>query len=215
MTVVFNIQNTYPVMGEKLHAKNSVVLDFSASNKRLKKVDLSDTTKFDAFVNKQLGKKKYGYGGYLENRVIYKRSDHFQQGESRSMHLGVDVWTKTLHPVFCPLDGTIHSFKDNNNFGDYGPTIILEHKHINLNFYTLYGHLSADSLKGMAIGSTIKKGSIFCELGAINENGNWPPHLHFQIITDLEGRHGDFPGVCAPAELSHYQQICPNPYQFI
>ncbi len=211
----FNKLDLYPVMGEKINTTNSVILDFSESNKKLKKVDLSSTEKFNAFVFKQIGKKKFGYGGYLENRVIYRRSEHFQQGDSRCMHLGVDVWTKALHPLFAPLDGTVHSFKNNNNFGDYGPTIILQHELNNQTFYTLYGHLSINSLEHIKVGETIKKGSVFSELGEFPENGDWPPHLHFQVITDLEGRTGDFPGVCVPAELPHYKSICLNPEAFI
>jgi len=211
----FETLDIYPVMGEKINARNSVVMDFTEDNKKLAKVDLSNTSKFTDYVFKQLGKKKFGYGGYLENRVIYRRSEHFQKGDSRSMHLGVDVWTKAYHPLFAPLDSVVHSFKDNNNFGDYGPTIILEHDIDGKKLYTLYGHLSLNSLNEIKEGDIIKKGSAFSELGDFPENGDWPPHLHFQVMTDLEGRLGDFPGVCAPAELPHYQKICLNPYCFI
>jgi hypothetical protein len=47
---------------------------------------------------------------------------------------------------FSALDGTLHSFNFNAGFGDYGPTIILEHNVENQTFI-LYGHLSLDSLE--------------------------------------------------------------------
>ena len=43
------------------------------------------------------------------------------------------------------------------------------------------------------------------------ENGNWPPHLHFQIIEDMELKEGDYPGVCTSANREKYLANCPNP----
>jgi hypothetical protein len=48
------------------------------------------------------------------------------------------------------------------------------------------------------------------------ENGQWPPHLHFQIVVDMEipiaiGRKGDYPGVCKLSEKEKYLNNCPNP----
>jgi peptidoglycan LD-endopeptidase LytH len=42
-------------------------------------------------------------------------------------------------------------------------------------------------------------------------NGDWPPHLHFQLITDMMGNTGDFPGVCLPEEKQAYKVLCPDP----
>lgn len=209
--------NLFPVMGEWLNPNNSVLLDFSNQNADLLKLDLQSTPLFNEYVFGYLKKneKKYGYGGYLENRTIYQRSTHFQQGESRCMHLGVDVWCEAFHPLYAPLDSKIHSFAHNNNFGDYGPTIILEHELNGQKFYTLYGHLSLKSLKNIKEGNLIKKGQKFSELGPYPENGDWPPHLHFQLITDMKNKIGDFPGVCAPSELEYYKNLCPNPNGFI
>ncbi|MGM0581919.1 MAG: peptidoglycan DD-metalloendopeptidase family protein, partial [Bacteroidota bacterium] len=171
----------FPIMGEWLDLENSIQLDFSNQNADLLKLDLQSTQNFNDYIFGYLKQKakKYGHGGYLENRMIYQRSTHFQQGESRCMHLGVDVWCEAFHPLYAPLDAKVHSFADNNNFGDYGPTIILEHELNNEKFFTLYGHLSLASLEKLAIGDEIKKGEKFSELGPFPENGDWPPHLHF------------------------------------
>jgi murein DD-endopeptidase MepM/ murein hydrolase activator NlpD len=202
----------FPILGKELTEENTLNMDFTIANKYLTNIPIKNTSLFNQYIFDTLShhKKTFGIGGYLENRVIYQRSDHFQQGEPRCMHLGVDIWAKAFTPVYAPISGKIHSFKDNNNFGDYGPTIILEHNIENNIFYSLYGHLSRESLTGLKVGQQVEKGQHFCDFGPFPENGDWPPHLHFQLIINLQGRKGDFPGVCAPSELDTFQQLCPN-----
>jgi peptidoglycan LD-endopeptidase LytH len=48
-------------------------------------------------------------------------------------------------------------------------------------------------------------------LGGADENVGWPPHLHLQIIRDLEGRRGDYPGVCRVSEAPQWLARCPDP----
>lgn len=43
------------------------------------------------------------------------------------------------------------------------------------------------------------------------ENGDWPPHLHFQVIHDMEFKKGDYPGVCSISERERYLKNCPDP----
>lgn len=207
----------FAVMGKALTAKNSLLMDFTDDNKDLLTLDLKNTSAFNAYVFDLLhtNNKQYGYGGYLENREIYKRSEHFQQGEARNFHLGVDIWTEAGHSLYAPLAGTVHSFADNDNFGDYGPTIILQHQLNDLQIYTLYGHLSRESLNDLKERQVISKGQKFCEIGDFPENGDWPPHLHFQVMTDMLNKKGDFPGVCSASELSKYREICINPEVFV
>ena len=211
-----------------------LILDFSASNPDLapeRGLDLTDTT---AFANYVFGKLQaagaiVGVGGYNEHRVIYRRSKHFNTQKSelpydryagagpREIHLGIDLWAKAGTLVFAPLDGIVHSFQDNAHFGDYGPTIILEHTS-NVAFlprYSLYGHLTRDSLRGLYAGKPIKAGEKIAEIGPYPENGDWPPHLHFQLMTDLLGLRGDFPGVCSLADREKFLAICPDPNQLL
>ncbi len=207
----------FPVMGTPLTSHNSLKMDFTSANASLSEVDLKNTAIFNDYIFDLLKQadKNFGYGGYLENRVIYRRSEHFQQGESRCFHLGIDIWAQAGQPIYCPFDAQIHSYANNDNFGDYGPTIILEHSWKRTSFFTLYGHLSTSSLKNLEEGKTIQKGEIFCEIGPYPENGDWPPHLHFQVINNMQGRKGDFPGVCSASELSHFKEICLDPHTFI
>jgi murein DD-endopeptidase MepM/ murein hydrolase activator NlpD len=111
----------------------------------------------------------------------------------------------------APLDGIVHSFAFNNARGDYGATIILSHRLNDISFHTLYGHLSLNSIKNLSEGQTIKRGDVFTEFGIPFENGQWPPHLHFQVILDMEGKEGDYPGVCKYSEREKYLNNCPDP----
>jgi murein DD-endopeptidase MepM/ murein hydrolase activator NlpD len=190
------------------------IFDFSEKNKELASIDLNNAEAFVHYTNasvKQSGR-SFGAGGYGENRTIYRRSNLFEDDkEPRSVHLGIDLWLPAETTIYSPLPATVHSFQDNNNFGDYGPTIILEHLLNGVTFYTLYGHLSRSSLKKLTLGMAIKKGQQITTLGNYDENGRWPTHLHFQIIIDLLGKKGDFPGVASVSEQEYYLALCPDP----
>jgi murein DD-endopeptidase MepM/ murein hydrolase activator NlpD len=153
-----------------------------------------------------------GIGGYGEKRSIYSRAEQFEcAGEARCIHLGVDIWVPAGEDIFSPFKATVHSFQNNDALGDYGPTIILQHDLWGARFYTLYGHLSTASLDGKHIGQAIDYGEKIACVGAPPTNGDWPPHLHFQVIVDMLGKEGDFPGVASERERSLYMQICPDP----
>ncbi len=192
-----------------------VSIDMSQTNELLNRIDISSAVKLGTFINSYIEEydAKVAYGGYLEVRNIYKRSQHFnkQAQEERNIHLGIDLWCDEGTPIYTPLNAKLHSFKNNTNFGDYGPTIILEHNIKNVVFYTLYGHLSLKSIQGLEIGQIFKQAEQIATLGDETINGNYPPHLHFQIIKDLQGNIGDYPGVCAKNKLEFYSQNCPNP----
>lgn len=189
-------------------------LDFTVSNTELTDEILDHTDIFSAWVNQKLKTNNaiYGIGGYNEHRTIYSRSAHFDTAEEpRRLHLGVDIWAPAETPVYNFFDATVHSFANNNNFGDYGATIILAYEIEGFKFNALYGHLSLASLKDLEEGKFIPAGKSFATLGVKEENGNWPPHLHFQIIEDMGGLKGDFPGVCKFSERDKYLANCPNP----
>jgi murein DD-endopeptidase MepM/ murein hydrolase activator NlpD len=188
--------------------------DFTASNTELDAETFSDTEKFSHWISEKLKDNncRYGIGGYMEHRTIYARSTHFDtDDEPRRLHLGVDIWAAKGTPVYSPLQGIVHSFNDNNNFGDYGPTIILQHQLEDLKLYTLYGHLGRESLNSLYIGKSINKNEKIANFGGTEENGHWPPHLHFQLMLDMEGKQGDYPGVCKFSEKDIYLKNIPDP----
>jgi len=196
-----------------------LLLDFTDANNELNETILNDTRVFTQYVNKKLNDAgaRYGIGGYAEHRTVYRRSGLFGSSaaelseEPRRLHLGIDIWGKPYTAVMAPLNGIVHSFAFNDNFGDYGVTIILTHQLSGITFYTLYGHLSLNSIKNLREGELIKRGDIFAEFGIPIENGHWPPHLHFQIIADLQGWKGDYPGVCKFSERERWLSNCPDP----
>ncbi len=202
-------------MGEPLSPENTKKLDFTAANTELEKLDLADTAAFEAYVLAQLKEagKTYGIGGYLENRAIYRRSEVFGSSaeEFRNIHLGVDIWSTAGAPVYVPWAGKVHSFQDNAGFGNYGPTIILEHELEGQKLFTLYGHLQRTDLENLQVGKQVKAGDMLCHIGAFPENGDWPAHLHFQLIWDLGESWGDYPGVAAEKDMEYYRENCPDP----
>ncbi|WP_298494544.1 peptidoglycan DD-metalloendopeptidase family protein [uncultured Algibacter sp.] len=214
--VLFKLNNSpIRVIDASINTSKYVPLDLSETNENLNKIDVSSALKLGGYVNNFISKHKaeVAYGGYLEVRNIYKRSSHFnnQAKEERNIHLGVDIWCAAKKPIFAPLEGIVHSFKNNTNYGDYGPTIILKHTIKGYEFYTLYGHLSLDSIANLKVGTLIKQGEKMAALGDASVNGNYPPHLHFQIIRDIQDYVGDYPGVCSKTDLMFYKNNCPDP----
>lgn len=188
--------------------------DFTAENQELSDEILGDTSRFSAWAADKLRASgcRYGIGGYDEHRTIYTRSAHFDTDEEpRRLHLGVDIWGEAGTPVYNFYDAVVHSFQNNDRFGDYGATIILKYDLGGYILHVLYGHLSLASLEGLYEGKVIAGGIQFAFLGNPEENGQWPPHLHMQLIYDMEDKKGDYPGVCQFSKRTAYLENCPDP----
>jgi len=211
-----NKQQFHPLVEFNPEKDKLLQMDFTEKNEVLTPDILSDVVLFSAEINQHLQNynAKFGIGGYNEHRTLYSRSDVFSgdefNREPRRLHLGLDIWGDAGTPVFAPLGGMIHSFAFNNKYGDYGATIILLHQLDGVAFYSLYGHLSLKDLN-IKKGSYINRGEEFAHFGLPEENGQWPPHLHFQLIVDLEMYEGDYPGVCAFSQREKYLKNCPDP----
>lgn len=222
-----NRLNFHPVVDFNAATDKLFHFDFTEANTELRASDIADTEKFSDYINNKLStaNAKYGIGGYNEDRVLYKRSELFDSlgskvfpiggdlegAGARSIHLGIDIWGAAGTKVFVPIGGTVHSFAYNDNFGDYGATIILQHQLETIVFYTLYGHLSLSDLANLKEGKYISRGELLAHFGGPKENGNWPPHLHFQVIEDMRINRGDYPGVCTVSESEKYLNNCPDP----
>ncbi len=204
-------ESMHPVMRFDPLSDPVALIDLTAGNQALASIDVDDEEAFTGFISDFISSQKalYGAGGYGEHRAIYQRSEVFEG--DRCIHLGVDLWANAGEEVYSPLDAQVHSVQNNDNHGDYGPTIILQHTLEETDFFTLYGHLSRSSLAGKEAGQTVKKGERIGWLGEYNENVHWPPHLHFQVIADMGDRKGDYPGVARPSEAKHYLALCPDP----
>ncbi len=202
-------QTFYKVVPFDAAKDKLLLMNFTASNTDLSDDILTDVQKFSNYIENLLQTHdcRYGIGGYNERRTIYTRSEVFNDYknavhkknevvEPRTLHLGIDIWGKAGTPVSVPMGGVIHSFAFNEQYGDYGATIILQHQLETIVFHTLYGHLSLKDLNGLKPGKFISQGEVIGHFGEPNENGQWPPHLHFQIIKDTRVQKGDYPGVC-------------------
>jgi peptidoglycan LD-endopeptidase LytH len=204
----------YPVVPFDDTRDKLMAMDFTASNSELTSSTVTDIKLFCNYIDKKLADSgcRYGIGGYNELRTVYDNSEHFNsKGEPRRLHLGIDIWGSAGTPISAFMGGMIHSFAFNDKYGDYGATLILSHQLESKPFYTLYGHLSLNDIGAISTGGYVVRGQPIAHFGEPSENGHWPPHLHFQIITDIGVHEGDFPGVCKNAEKDAYLYNCPNP----
>ncbi|NLH76528.1 MAG: aminotransferase class III-fold pyridoxal phosphate-dependent enzyme [Acidobacteria bacterium] len=158
-----------------------------------------------------------GVGRYDEARAVYT-TGAFAAGaggpaaERRTVHLGIDLSVPPGSAVRAPLDGTVRLVAENAAPKDYGPLVVLRHETpAGGEFFTLYGHLDAASVAGLAPGRTVRAGEAFAAVGAPPRNGDWWPHVHVQIILDLLGLDADFPGVAAPGRRSLWTGLSPDP----
>jgi len=153
-------------------------------------------------------------GGYDEARLLYRAptfAGEHEWDERRTIHLGVDLFATAGTPVFAPIGGIVHSVHDSAGPQDYGPVILLRHSTGDTDFFTLYGHLSRESLAMVAPGQSVVAGQQIASLGAPEVNGGWTPHLHFQVITDLLGAEHDFPGVARASQRRAWLGLSPDP----
>ena len=152
-------------------------------------------------------------GYYCEERNVYQgEAFNIKSPSARTFHLGVDLGMPAGSAVYAPLDGEVYAFNDNNTYLDYGPVIMLQHlTDTGIPFWTLYGHLSRTSLLPLTVGMKIKAGDQIATMGVEAENVGWPPHTHFQLLTDLCGMGLDVHGVAPRDEVSLWRSISPNP----
>jgi hypothetical protein len=199
-----------PMFAPILTEANTLYMDLSGSNREF---DGFSETELDRAIVKKLEAADVvaGVGGYLENRSLYSETDLFQGDLERCIHIGVDVFMPAGTSLYAPVDGVVQSYANRQVYGDYGPVIILRHRIGEFEFHSLYGHLSEASLDGLHEGKMFSGGEKIAEIGARPRNGNWSPHLHFQLVQDMQGFRGDYPGVVCLADLDFYRENCPDP----
>jgi 4-aminobutyrate aminotransferase-like enzyme/Ser/Thr protein kinase RdoA (MazF antagonist) len=208
-----------PVIPQSLQDSSVQVLDLSVGSKIVPAdpAELAEpilTRKLRAIL--QAASATVGVGRYDEPRALYS-SPLFGDGtnptaERRTVHLGVDLFAEPGTPVSAPYDATVHALANNTAPLDYGPVVILRHNPAqDVEFFTLYGHLSTDTLAMLQIGQRVERGKAFARIGKPQENGGWTPHLHFQIILDLLDKGTDFPGVAYASERAIWTGLSPDP----
>jgi len=207
-------QNFHPVVAFTPGKDRLLQMDFTEGNKLLTAAIFEDDRRFTDYIQGQLQDtgSRYGIGGYGEHRTIYSRSAHYNSGdEPRRLHLGTDIWGPVGTPVYAFMGGMVHSTAFNDAYGDYGATLILTHQLDAIRFHTLYGHISLPDIEKFSAGQYVIRGQEMAHFGPPEENGHWPPHLHFQIIIEMGIKDGDYPGVCKYSEREKYLENCPDP----
>jgi 4-aminobutyrate aminotransferase-like enzyme/Ser/Thr protein kinase RdoA (MazF antagonist) len=159
---------------------------------------------------------RIGVGRYDEARPLYT-TRAFATGdrptdEHRTVHLGLDLFVASGTSVRAPLDGVVHCVANNAAPKDYGPLVILRHQTADATpFFTLYGHLAPASVASLEVGRKVARGAKIAAVGSPPENGDWVPHLHFQVITDLLELDGEFPGVAYASSREVWTSLSPDP----
>ncbi len=210
----FNLKQLFPSRS----TKDCLNLDLSVSSNWLG--HLSEFADFDLFefkINKlqQKHPNKIIGGGYLEPRLVYTTDAYMKMGnerpESRTIHLGIDFWLPPETAVHCILRGEVIVATNDKGDKEYGGLIILKHQEKDLSFYSLYGHLSVKSALARKKGEIVEAGDLLAYLGNYPENGNWPPHLHFELMLSMLDYDVDFPGVAYKSEINVWKSLCPDP----
>jgi 4-aminobutyrate aminotransferase-like enzyme/Ser/Thr protein kinase RdoA (MazF antagonist) len=208
-----------PVLDEDLRTAASLVFDLSVGSEFLGADPRAEETA--ALTEKLFGEMRragaaVGIGRYDEARLLYRSAlfgaNDRPTDDRRTIHLGIDLFVAPGARVYAPLDGVVHAMANNDAPQDYGPVVILKHAvGEGLEFFTLYGHLSRETLKELKVEQRIPQRHPFARVGEAYENGGWVPHLHFQVIVDLLDQGCDFPGVCAASERAVWKRLSPDP----
>ena len=162
------------------------------------------------FNNNYLNKvnKRYLISRYAEDRIEMLKGSKIAQ-EGRTIHLGIDIFSKNLEEVFAPLDGEIietGTEPENHSFGYY---LIFKPNSEFLKNYIFFGHLSK---KLPPLGKVNAKNQI-ATLGDFKdgENGGWSRHLHVQLLSDLPKKNVLLPGYSSKENLKENMIKYPDP----
>jgi len=220
----FRFEEMFPTASPTLAAKtvkeksDCYLLDLKLSSSWIgSKHEFNDLELFEFKINR-LQKEhptKFIADGYLEPRPIYTSTAYDKEGnsgpESRAVHLGVDFWLPAHTAIHALFDAEVVTAVNDKGYKEYGGLIILKHSEDTIPFYSLYGHLTAESPSKFQLGDTLKKGDLIGHLGSPEENGEWSPHLHFQIMLTMLDYKIDFPGVTYPKQIPVWKSLCPDP----
>jgi 4-aminobutyrate aminotransferase-like enzyme/Ser/Thr protein kinase RdoA (MazF antagonist) len=206
-----------PLLGRDLRTAPVAALDLGAGSTLVSSDPAENApAELDRRVRRLLAERgaTIGAGGYDEARLIYAWLNEPAAVEPRTIHIGLDLSLAAGSPLYAPLDGTVHAFENAAGHHDYGPVIVLRHRTDDAEpaeFFTLYGHLSVDSLRGLQVGQRIAKGTEFARIGSAPTNGDWWEHVHVQLVTDLLDVPCNVVGVVRASQRRVWRSLCPDP----
>ena len=198
-----------PVFDRPLTADRLRVLDLSADGPNAGLTNVESISHADA------AETATAIGRYGEDRSVY-RSAAFETAdphERRTIHVGIDLFAPAGEAVQAPLDGIVAETGCDLVPLGFGGILLLEHQtDEGVRFWTLYGHLSSASLQSLRVGDVVRAGQTVARLGRPDENGQWPPHLHFQIMTDrCDWSTEEIIGVVARSGWDVWSAVFPDP----
>jgi len=206
-----------PLLGVNLRTTPVAPLDFSAGSTLIASDPAENAPPLlDARVQQVLAAHgaSIGAGGYDEARLIYHWPNEPTGREPRTIHIGLDLSLPPGTPLYAPISGTVHGFENAAGYHDYGPLIVLRHVTDGpepTEFFTLYGHLSEDSLDGLVAGQRIGGGDEFARIGSAPGNGTWWSHVHMQVITDMLDVPCNVDGAVRASQRRVWKSIFPDP----
>ncbi len=150
---------------------------------------------------------KWTIGRYDEIRTIYT-TDLFSDG--RTVHVGIDLGGPVGTPVYSFLKGVVFAVGYNPKLGDYGHTVVTKHRIDGNDVWALYGHLDKMTTSSLNSGDSVETGKLIGRFGSMEENGGWPPHVHFQLSL-IEPEGYDLPGVVHPDDREWALSVFPDP----
>jgi murein DD-endopeptidase MepM/ murein hydrolase activator NlpD len=113
--------------------------------------------------------KEWGIGRYNEKRNNMYVAPQYQS--RRNIHMGIDIWTRAGASVYSFYEGKVAYMRDNDQPGDYGPTIVIRYSIEETTLFALYGHLSNESLDNIKVGTKVSTGQHIADLGSSEVNG--------------------------------------------
>ena len=161
--------------------------------------------------------RRLGIGRYGEPRPINAGPVFGGGGDPlavrRTRHIAVDLFAPAGTAVHAPLAGEVAQARWVPDRFDYGGLVVLRHRtDAGESFEVLYGHLSRASVEALHPGQPIAAGQAFAALGERHENGDWPPHIHVQLLVEDVSPAGDTPqGSVSPGEYVARSALNPCP----
>lgn len=149
---------------------------------------------------------RYLVSSYAEDRIAMLRGSSIAS-EGRTLHLGIDIFSKDLEPVMAPCDGTVVRVGHEPQDHSFGYFVFIKPDDASLP-YVFMGHLG----KSLPVLGCVKAGQVIARLGDFEtgENGGWSRHLHFQLFQSLPQETEPLVGYASADDTSAFTKY-PDP----
>lgn len=160
------------------------------------------------------------YGGWMEDRSIVW-SDTYLRETGNFLHLADDFNVPAGTMVFCVADGPIvHMGTDSPLKGGWGGHIVQKIQFHGKPHALIYCHLGF--MQPRDTPCDISKGDFIGLVGNKSENGGWGPHLHLQLVADIDDvtdwahfMDKEIDGYGKVSDIEYWAKRCPDPTPLI